>query len=764
MRRVYLIFCLSMLVFLTDPALPLFSPSCRAQETQAEENTPSTQNQPVTSESNGSGAKHGVPVEITADGENRFEANMAYASGNVVVHYGEDVLYADEIAYDRQNQEVTATGNVRIYSGESIYRGERLVYNFATQKLVSEGFAIASDRVYGAGESVSTPKDGKYVIRDAYVSSENRQKPSYRVAAKTIEIYPDDRVVFKNAFFYVGDLPFLWVPYYSYSLKENTTLLETVVGSNERWGFYALNAIKWQIDSQWGVEPHFDFRSRRGFGGGVDVTYRPKVGQKSVLKTFYTHDEGNDIITSSRERWAEPPEKRYRASYKQSTEVAPDIYALGDVNLLSDPYVIQDFFPDEFEKDRMPDNVLELTYYNDNFTVTGLGRAQLNDVFEVSERKPELKIELKRQKIPYTPLSYEGESSVVSFEKRYDKDDPYHSDNYRAVRYDTFHQILYPRQYFGWLSLTPRAGIRGTYYTRNNLEYGQSSDPHNDVARYVLNAGLEASFKLSKTWNDVRYEKLGIYGLRHVVEPFINFSYVPTPNKTPDEFRGFDTRLPSTHPAELNYPAFNSIDSIDQLTVLRHGMRNKLQTQRDGVNVDLIDWRIYADLDLEREQGFLVDAPYPQIYNEVEINPVPWLKLSIDSALGLSDDSYNEFNSKLTWQPIPALELNFGSRSISNVPVYDPHTGDRVIENSHLLSFGSFYRINESWKFSNSLSFEAEDGTMQEQRYTIARDFTSWNVSLSGAYRNNRDVQDEYIVYLGFTLKAFPEQSLSLRH
>ena len=706
--------------------------------------------------------QYGVPVEITADGENRFEANMAYASGNVVVRYGDDLLYADEIAYDRQNQEVTATGSVRIYAGENIYRGERLVYNFTTQKLVSNGFALASDRVYAAGESVTTPKDGKYVIRDAYVSSENREKPSYRVAAKTIEIYPDDRVVFKNACFYVGDLPFFWVPYYSYSLKENNALLESVVGVNERWGMYALNAIKWQINSQWEMTPHFDYRSRRGFGGGVDMAYRPKVGQKSVLKTFYTHDEGNDINISSRERLAEPPSERYRASYRQSTEVTPDVFALADVNLWSDQYVTQDFFPDEFDKERVPDNVMELTYYNDNFTITGLGRAQLNDIFEVSERKPELKIELKRQKIPFTPISYEGESSVVSFEKRYDRDDPLHPDSYRAVRYDTFHQILYQRQYFGWLSLTPRAGIRGTYYTRNNLE--DNPDPHQDVARFVFNTGLEASFKLSKTWQDVRCERLGIYGLRHVVEPFINLSYVPTPNKTPDEFRGFDTRLPSTHPAPLNYPAFNSIDSIDQLTVLRHGVRNKLQTQRDGANVDLIDWLIYADLDLEREQGFLVDAPYPQVYNELEVNPVPWLRLNIDSALGLSDDSYNEFNSKLTWQPVAALELSVGNRYISNVPVFDPHTGDRVIENSHLFSFGSFYRINESWKFSNSLSFEAADGTLQEQRYTIARDFTSWNISLSAAYRDNRDVQDEYMVYLGFTLKAFPEQSLSLRH
>src|SRR6202008_2714322 len=36
--------------------------------------------------------------------------------------------------------------------------------------------------------------------------------------------------------------------------------------------------------------------------------------------------------------------------------------------------------------------------------------------------------------------------------------------DYAAFRFDTFHQLTYPKTYFGWLSIVPRVGVRGTYY------------------------------------------------------------------------------------------------------------------------------------------------------------------------------------------------------------------------------------------------------------------------------------------------------------
>jgi hypothetical protein len=42
-------------------------------------------------------------------------------------------------------------------------------------------------------------------------------------------------------------------------------------------------------------------------------------------------------------------------------------------------------------------------------------------------------------------------------------------------------------------------------------------------------------------------------------------------------------------------------------------------------------------------------------------------------------------------------------------------------------------------------------------RYTIYRDFTSWQAFLSYEGTTNRGRSFDHAIYLGFTLKAFPE-------
>lgn len=47
------------------------------------------------------------------------------------------------------------------------------------------------------------------------------------------------------------------------------------------------------------------------------------------------------------------------------------------------------------------------------------------------------------------------------YQHRYATDGP--TNDYSAFRADTFHQLLLPKTFFGWLNVTPRAGGRLTY-------------------------------------------------------------------------------------------------------------------------------------------------------------------------------------------------------------------------------------------------------------------------------------------------------------
>lgn len=696
-----------------------------------------------------------TPVEITADGENRFEGGIAYAEGNVVVRYGDDIIYADEIRYAKDKAEITARGNVRIYTDGQIFRGEMISYNLESRAISSLDFRTARDRVYALGEEAYTPKEGVYVIEDGWFTTHNDANPSYRLQASTIEIYPDDHVLLKNVTVVLGNMPVFWLPIVSYSLDEGKTNFNFQVGSSSKWGFYGLSDYTITWNNRWTSDIYFDYRGRRGLAGGLDVEYHPRADDYGKFRGYYLSDRGRDIDNG--DRLTIPPKSRYRFDYRQKFDIAEDLQVSADLNVWSDAHVAQDFFENEYLADRIPDNYVDAVYYDDNFTGSVLVRKQFNNLFEMTERKPEFSLEFKRQPIPYTPLYYEGESSMTNFEYVFDGKEPstLGMRSYEAVRYDTFHQIVYPKQYMGWLSVTPRLGLRGTVYSHDNV----GPDLEEPIYRGVFNAGLEASFKASKVWLDAKDERFAIDGLRHVFQPFVNAGYTLTPTERPTEFLGFDRRQPSTRARPINYTAFNSIDSIDKTLIIRHGVRNKIQTKRDGENVDLLDWAIYGDADLERNEGALVDQVYPEIYNELSLTPLPWLRLDLYSAAGLMGDSFNEINADLRWQVHPALELNVGQRYLNNFPIVG---GRRLIDNSLFFSWGTFWRLNENWQVSSDLLFEAEDGRLQEQSYSLYRDLTHWNIAATAKFRSNRAIDDEYLLFLTFTLKAFPSASFSV--
>ena len=113
--------------------------------------------------------------------------------------------------------------------------------------------------------------------------------------------------------------------------------------------------------------------------------------------------------------------------------------------------------------------------------------------------------------------------------------------------------------------------------------------------RYVFNLGTDLSYKTYATWTEIKNKAWAIDGLRHVFEPFVQFTYVPRPNVRPTEFAGFDNRVNSPLAQPLNPTLYNSIDSIDQLLVVRPGVMNRVLTQRDGQPYELANWKIYGD-------------------------------------------------------------------------------------------------------------------------------------------------------------------------
>src|SRR5262249_53555244 len=83
--------------------------------------------------------------------------------------------------------------------------------------------------------------------------------------------------------------------------------------------------------------------------------------------------------------------------------------------------------------------------------------------------------------------------------------------------------------------------------------------PAGSTVRTVFDTGAEASFKLSRKWENVQNSALGLDGLMHVIQPFADFSFVAT-NEDPNDILPFDRFEPSTQLRAIDFPQFTPID------------------------------------------------------------------------------------------------------------------------------------------------------------------------------------------------------------
>lgn len=714
------------------------------------------------------------PIEINATGGTNYDNGIATARENVAIHIGDTDIYGDRADYNTETHDVHVYGNVRIYRGTEVYVGERGTYNTETKKINADQLRTLNVPFFVGGDQISSIDENAKLVENGTFTTHDSDQPDFRLRARRVRIYEGDRVILRDVTFYVGKVPIFYWPYVYQSLDDDFNFLVTPAYLSS-WGPSLLGRVTFPITDAIKATAHLDYRGRRGLAVGLDpyLTYGKKDTSFARLRTYFLEDQNPLLNRTSLPRGSIPTE-RYRVSLDDRTNFTENLYGTVNITKLSDEFVLQDFFQSEFRLNPQPDNVVALTKYSPNYTVTGFTRFQANNFFETTERLPELALDVKRQQIFGSPIFYEGETSAGFYQRSFAKGETLRGSllqDYDTFRFDSFHQFLYPHTYFGWLSIVPRAGVRATYYneTRDlSNVFLQPSDnslvpdflidpptaatpllPGGDRLRTVVNAGVEASFKISRTWESAQNRFLGLDGLRHIIQPFVNFSYVTGDQLNPAELLQFDRYQPSTQLRPIDFPQFTAIDSIDNWNIARVGVRNRLQTRRDDSTTNWLELETYFDVNFDNPYN---RAGYSNVYNNLRFSPLPWASLAITSQLPLLADGFTEVNTDIRIQPIAALQLNLGHRFLNENPFFD---------NSSLYTMSTYYRINDNWGIGAYERYEAITGYFEEQRYSVYRDLTSWVASLGGIIRNNGTVK-EYGILLTFTLKALPKFSFDL--
>jgi len=673
---------------------------------------------------------------------------LVVVSNGVCVTYTETnsvtILTARTAGINRVTGDIFAQGDVHIQHDDQTWVGEELHYNYLKSTVGGEKFRLGQNTVFVGGDGLGGKGKGTNAIyqgTNGIITTDDYSDPSQKVRAKRFTIVPNHYVEAHDATLYVGKVPVFYFPYYRHSLVQSPNHFTFLPGYRSIYGPYILSGYDWYWDQHLQGAIHFDYREARGFGGGPDLKYDYGSLGEGTFRYYYARDHkpGTNIDGSAIAR------DRDLVNFTYSSTPSTNLTILSQVAWQKDQYVVRDFYESQYKRDIQPATYLDANQYWQNWSLDAIAQPRVNPYWDTVERLPDVRLTGFRQQIDGTPLYYESQSSLGYFRRRF-SDTNNSPSNYFASRFDSFHQITLPQNYFGWLNFTPRVGGRLTLYDSATGPGAYSTSQ----SRGVFNTGAEVSTTISRVWAGEQNAFWDVDGIRHIFQPSVNYVFVPRPNIDPSKLPQFDYELTnSLRLLPLEYPDYNSIDSLRSQNTIRYGANNRIQTKRNGEIEDLVNWGLYMDWNLRTrpDQRTLSD-----IYSDLSLRPRTWLILGSTTRYNIDQGQFNLAEHHVTLQPNNTWNWSLGHTYLRSGTIFG--TGDNLFSSVY------FYRLNENWGTRLAHYFDANSGRLQEQDYTFYRDMRSWTAALTLRALSNVGKAVDYGVAFSFSFKSFPRYGL----
>jgi lipopolysaccharide assembly outer membrane protein LptD (OstA) len=691
-----------------------------------------------------------VPARIEAkELKVDHQAKMAYGTGDVVLRHKDMTIRADKGRYNMATEEVWVEGNVRLSRQGQEWVTDSAIYNLKTRMVKADAARGMFDAFVVRGNNIQPVGTNHYNFARGSVTTCDYEDPHYRLEASHGEIWPGERIVLYNVKVRVGNMTVFWFPMVSWSLKDKQSPVSVSIGDGSRMGFFVLTEAQFPINKNLSATVHLDERTSRGPAGGLDVDYYYAPAQGKVSGYFMRDNDPIDEVDRALGKTI--PRNRYRFDWLHKEMIeSKDIDITARLTKQSDTDFMDDFYRKQFQAEGEPGSIVDVTKRGENYTLSATLQPQLNSFYAEVERMPEAKWTVNRVRIGQTPLFYEGETSAGYYHNVIgNSSETIFSGS--STRADTFHQLVLPQKYFGWLSVVPRAGVRGTYYL--NAPEGASNT--NEIRRLMLNAGMETSFKLSRTWSDVESKLWDIHGLRHIIEPYLDYQWVASPNVSSQDLLQFDTyryarlwqggRMLTSRYTAFDFPANSAIDALGRQNAVRFGVRQRLQTERNGTAWDLVEMDGWTEWNLEQTA---MARDFSDFFGVLKLAPFSWLSVETGARYGINDSALKEFNTDAT--------VTQGRWSVT--------ASTRFLENdSNIVGGRVSYRLTRHWTAVISQGFDMQDGAWLSQDYSLEQETHDWIFSYGISRIERRIGDNETMFFFAISLKAFPSTKLGMR-
>jgi len=648
---------------------------------------------------------NGDVIEYSIDG------NIVTAEGNVKIIYGDVTLYCDKVEFFRDTNMAYADGHVRLISKATEITGEKIIYNFVTMTGELNNARFYSAPYYGAGKHISKVSEDKIIISDGYITTSDYDDPGFRITSKTIDLYPQDKLIARNVRPMVGDVPIMYLPKFTQNLKDKKPMVTFSPGYDKRWGAFLLTDWRAYYSENLKANVHVDLRELLGIGTGFDVDYDTKKYGSGLLETYYTQERA---ITSDRfyeERPSPTKERqRYKIEWRHKWQIDQKTNTIWQYYLLSDGTFVKDFFKREHDEDISPSTYFLLTRTLPLGILSARTDVRINRFTSSVERLPEIRYDLTNTELGDSGVYFKNRTAFSSLVKK-----PAAPSDVKdkTLRFDTDNELSYPMK-ISFIDFKPFVGGRKTYYTDTK------DSEKKDSLRSIFRSGASLSTKFYRIFDvDIDAFGLKVNRLRHIITPSILYQFVNDPSIEPSQLVSFD-----------------SIDRLDKKHSINFSLENKLQTKRNEKTIELLRFIVGVDYHLKEDP---LDSGFNVITADVDFKPTDWLTFYFDSDYDTKKDRLTAANFDIYINRGSKWSFGLGKR-------YNRDADDQITTE---LS----YIINPKWSLRFFNRFDVDEGTLKEQEYRLVRDLHSWEMEI--LYNQTRGEGSE-ILFL-FRLKAFPD-------
>jgi LPS-assembly protein len=517
----------------------------------------------------------GVPVQWEAQRQTRV-GNTWTLTGDVVVHYRDYILRADNVVYHQDTTELEAEGHLQVAGGpedvliNASHGDMRLNMHTARFYNVTGSLGV---RRNGRTEVYSTPNpflfsgrvlletgESQYRIVDGSMTNCRLPKPDWALIARSIAL-TNGKASTSNALFRFLGIPIFYLPYLRHpvdDLGRESGLLIPVLSNSSIKGFVVGEQIYWAINRSMDIVVGTEYYSKRGWAPNGDFRYKG-------LGLDHLNVRWNGLL----DRGIEQPSSTDPNTMVLVNQGGVDINALGRKDLSSSTHVagnieylssyIYRLVFNEIYTQAVSSQVasnLALTHaHNGQVPSVSLDRFQSfassasGDEVRIIHL-PNLRYDLLDQPLGSTPF-YAGLGSSLGYLNR--SEPGFHARN--VGRADIYPHLSMPLSSGGW-SLVPEVALRETLYSISqtpNLFSGGSGTPHishDPINRSDVEFSLdlrppavERDFALNH-WNRI---------LRHVIEPEFTYRYVNGIGPNERKVLKFDTADIATNTNEVGF-------------------------------------------------------------------------------------------------------------------------------------------------------------------------------------------------------------------